>query len=53
MREMSSMGRPTDCKTMTMVTKPALGILAAPILAIVAVILSNIQIEIYQSHEFK
>ena len=37
MREISLTGKPTDCRTITMVTKPALGILAAPILAIVAV----------------
>ncbi len=30
-------GNPTDCKTITIVTRPALGILAAPIDATVAV----------------
>lgn len=39
MRLMSSVGRPTDVSTMTMVTSPAWGIPAAPILAAVAVIL--------------
>lgn len=34
---MSFTGRPTDCKTITIVTKPADGILAAPIDATVAV----------------
>lgn len=36
---MSSVGRPTDVSTMTMVTRPAWGIPAAPTLAAVAVIL--------------
>jgi len=36
-------GRPTDCKTITIVTKPALGILAAPIEATVAVKLKAIK----------
>ena len=39
MRVMSSGGRPTDVRTMTMVTRPAWGIPAAPMLAAVAVIL--------------
>lgn len=34
---MSFTGRPTDCRTITIVTKPADGILAAPIEATVAV----------------
>ncbi len=34
---MSLTGKPTDCNTITMVTRPALGIEAAPIEAIVAV----------------
>lgn len=34
---MSLTGKPTDCKTITMVTNPADGILAAPIEATVAV----------------
>lgn len=41
MRLMSLTGRPTDWSTITMVTKPALGILAAPIDATVAVKLSK------------
>jgi len=39
MRVMSSVGNPTDVSTITMVTSPACGIPAAPILAAVAVIL--------------
>lgn len=39
MRLMSSVGRPTEVSTMTMVTSPAWGIPAAPILAAVAVML--------------
>lgn len=39
MRVMSSGGRPTDVSTITMVTRPAWGIPAAPMLAAVAVIL--------------
>lgn len=35
--EMSLTGSPTDCKTITIVTRPAEGILAAPIEATVAV----------------
>lgn len=38
-RVMSSGGRPTDVSTITMVTRPACGIPAAPILAAVAVML--------------
>lgn len=34
---MSLIGRPTDCKTITIVTRPAEGILAAPMDATVAV----------------
>ena len=37
MRPMSSIGSPTACSTITMVTKPAWGIPAAPMDAIVAV----------------
>lgn len=36
---MSSVGRPTDVSTMTIVTRPAWGMPAAPTLAAVAVIL--------------
>lgn len=39
MSEMSSGGKPTEVKTITMVTRPACGIPAAPMLAAVAVIL--------------
>ena len=39
MRVMSSVGRPTEVNTITMVTSPACGIPAAPILAAVAVML--------------
>lgn len=39
MSVMSSVGRPTDVSTMTIVTSPACGIPAAPMLAAVAVIL--------------
>lgn len=39
MRVMSSVGRPTDVSTITMVTSPACGIPAAPMLAAVAVML--------------
>lgn len=39
MRVMSSVGNPTDVSTITMVTSPACGMPAAPILAAVAVIL--------------
>lgn len=39
MSVMSSVGRPTDVSTITMVTSPAWGIPAAPILAAVAVML--------------
>ncbi len=38
-RVMSSVGRPTEVNTITMVTRPAWGIPAAPILAAVAVML--------------
>jgi len=34
---MASAGKPTDCKTMTMVTMPALGMPGAPMAAIMAV----------------
>lgn len=37
MRLMSETGRPTDVRTRIIITSPALGILAAPILARVAV----------------
>ncbi len=39
MRVMSSVGRPTEVSTITMVTSPACGIPAAPMLAAVAVML--------------
>lgn len=39
MRVMSSVGSPTEVNTITMVTSPACGIPAAPILAAVAVML--------------
>lgn len=39
MRVMSSVGKPTDVSTITMVTNPACGIPAAPMLAAVAVML--------------
>lgn len=39
MSEMSSGGKPTEVKTITMVTRPACGIPAAPMLAAVAVML--------------
>lgn len=41
MSVMSSVGSPTDVNTITMVTKPAWGIPAAPMLAAVAVILKS------------
>ena len=41
-RVMSSVGNPTDVNTITMVTSPACGIPAAPILAAVAVMLVKI-----------
>jgi len=41
MSVMSSGGRPTDVSTITMVTRPAWGIPAAPMLAAVAVILDR------------
>lgn len=40
-RVMSSVGSPTEVSTITMVTKPACGMPAAPILAAVAVILKR------------
>lgn len=42
MRVMSSVGNPTDVSTITMVTSPACGMPAAPMLAAVAVMLGNI-----------
>lgn len=39
MRVMSSVGKPTEVSTITMVTRPACGIPAAPMLAAVAVML--------------
>lgn len=39
MRVISSVGRPTEVSTITMVTSPACGIPAAPMLAAVAVML--------------
>ncbi len=41
MSVMSSGGKPTDVSTITMVTKPAWGIPAAPMLAAVAVMLPS------------
>lgn len=43
MRVMSSVGSPTDVSTITMVTSPACGIPAAPMLAAVAVMLEVIR----------
>jgi hypothetical protein len=43
-KAMSSAGRPTACKTRTIVIKPADGIPAAPIDAIVAVMLKKYSI---------
>lgn len=45
-KAMSSAGRPTACKTRIMVTKPADGIPAAPIDAMVAVILKQLHFKI-------
>ena len=44
-KAMSSAGRPTACKTRIMVTKPADGIPAAPIDAMVAVILKQLYVK--------
>ena len=41
MRVMSSVGSPTEVSTMTMVTSPAWGMPAAPMLAAVAVMLQE------------
>lgn len=41
MRLMSSVGSPTEVSTMTMVTSPAWGMPAAPMLAAVAVMLQR------------
>ena len=41
MRVMSSVGNPTDVSTITIVTRPACGIPAAPMLAAVAVMLED------------
>lgn len=41
MRVMSSVGSPTEVRTITMVTRPACGIPAAPMLAAVAVMLDG------------
>lgn len=41
MRVMSSVGSPTEVSTMTMVTSPAWGMPAAPMLAAVAVMLQG------------
>lgn len=41
MRLMSSVGSPTEVSTMTMVTSPAWGMPAAPMLAAVAVMLQS------------
>lgn len=43
-REMSAGGNPTEVRTITMVTRPAWGIPAAPMLAAVAVILKRREI---------
>ena len=43
MSEISSVGRPTEVSTITMVTSPACGIPAAPMLAAVAVILGRLK----------
>jgi len=48
MSEISSGGKPTEVSTITMVTRPACGIPAAPMLAAVAVILRK---ESAKSHE--
>lgn len=45
MRVMSSVGNPTDVSTITMVTRPAWGMPAAPMLAAVAVILGVMEKE--------
>lgn len=47
---MSWVGRPTAVRIRTMVTSPALGILAAPTLANVAVILQKNKGHLLQSH---
>jgi hypothetical protein len=43
MSEISSVGRPTEVSTITIVTSPACGIPAAPMLAAVAVILGRLK----------
>lgn len=48
---MSSVGSPTDVNTMTMVTSPAWGIPAAPMLAAVAVMLEGRGKHSYQQRE--
>lgn len=48
MRLMSSVGSPTEVSTMTMVTSPACGMPAAPMLAAVAVMLQREQM--WQGH---
>lgn len=45
MSVMSSVGRPTEVSTITIVTSPACGIPAAPMLAAVAVILMGKSVE--------
>lgn len=47
MRVMSSVGRPTEVSTITMVTSPACGIPAAPILAAVAVMLREKTVHLF------
>jgi hypothetical protein len=51
-KEISPDGRPTVSSTITIVTKPACGIPAAPILAAVAVILQNISWYIISKNSF-
>lgn len=51
MRVMSSVGSPTEVRTITMVTRPAWGMPAAPILAAVAVILVYRKKDIHNSNK--
>ena len=50
---MSSVGSPTDVSTITIVTSPAWGIPAAPMLAAVAVMLEGTGEHSYQQREEK
>lgn len=50
---MSSVGSPTDVSTITIVTSPAWGIPAAPMLAAVAVMLERMGKQSYQQREEK